>query len=239
MAWPSTGGLTARSAPWAAAVHVKPALLACVLISIALHGCLVLLSRAGSVRIGDGGPTHGRAAVMSVRVVQAPAPLAAPPLVPASSEAPVATNRPTALRAPSPPVAERRTEPSIQAPAEIASAVQIVTTTDGGVEYVPRALLSTVPEPVKPLAIPYPSTGPSEGHFTTVLALFIDESGAVQRVRLDGPMLPPVLDAAAREAFLKARWQPGQVDGRLVKSLIRVEVVFESGRATQTSRPLD
>jgi hypothetical protein len=73
-----------------------------------------------------------------------------------------------------------------------------------------------------------------------VLALFIDESGTVRRVRLDGPLLPPALDTAARDAFLNARWQPGRVDGgRLVKSLIRVEVTFESGQATQTSRPLD
>jgi outer membrane biosynthesis protein TonB len=144
-----------------------------------------------------------------------------------------------AVPTPAPSIVERRIEPPVEAPAEVASAVQVVTTTDGGIEYVPRALLSTVPQPTKPLAIPYPREGPAEGQYTTVLALFIDESGAVRRVRLDGPMLPPALDAAARNAFLNARWQPGQVDGRLVKSLIRVEVVFESGRAMQTSRPLD
>lgn len=239
MAGPSTGGQTARSAPWAAAVHVKPALLACVLISIAVHACLVLLSRGGSIRIGDAGPTHQPATVMSVRVVQAPAPLTAPALVLAKSDAPVATNRTAALPPPVPPLAGPTTKPSVQPPAEIASAVQTVTTTDGGIEYVPRELLTTVPEPTKPLGIPYPITGPAEGRFTTVLALFIDESGAVRRVRLDGPLLPPALDAAARDAFLRARWQPGQVDGRLVKSLIRVEVVFESGHAMQASRPLD
>lgn len=240
MTWLSTGANTARSVPWAAAAQVKPALVACVLISIAAHVCLVLLSRAGSVHVGDGGMTRRHATVMSVRVVPpAPAPLTAPEVPPTEVSVPVPTHRQAAVPPPAPSPAERKIEPLVQAPAEAASAVQIVTTTDGGVEYVPRAMLTMVPEPIRPLAIPYPLTGPAEGQFTTVLALFIDERGVVRQVRLDGPMLPPALDSAARDAFLRARWKPGQLDGRLVKSLIRVEVTFESGRAMLTSRPLN
>jgi hypothetical protein len=40
--------------------------------------------------------------------------------------------------------------------------------------------------------------------------------------------LPPVLEHVARRAFLGTLFRPGQVDGVNVKSLIRVEVVFES-----------
>jgi hypothetical protein len=130
-------------------------------------------------------------------------------------------------------------ERPVEVPPQATTTTTTTTTTDGGVVYVPRALLSEVPEPTQPLYIPYPLDAPLGGPFTTVLALFIDESGTVRRVRLDGALLPPALDAAARDAFLNARWQPGRLDGRLVKSLIRVEVTFESGQATQTSRPLD
>jgi hypothetical protein len=107
------------------------------------------------------------------------------------------------------------------------------------VEYVPRAMLTVVPEPTQPVSISYPRDGPAEGHFKALLALFIDEQGVVQRVRSDGAALPPALEAAARDTFLNARWKPGQMGGRVVGSLIQVEVIFESGYVTQTSRPLD
>jgi hypothetical protein len=61
------------------------------------------------------------------------------------------------------------------------------------------------------------------GRFT----LFIDEAGRVDRIVPDGPSLFPALEDSARAAFSQARFQPGEVDGRQVKSLIRIEVVFE------------
>jgi len=174
---------------------------------------------------------------LSVRVV--PAHVAAFSESAPTSAAISATTNPRSIARTPATVAPERTQPPAETSAEIATTVQVTTTTDGGVEYVPRALLTEVPIPTRPLSIPYPRDGSAEGTFTTVLALFINEQGEVVRVRLDGAALPPELDTAAREAFRSARWRPGRMDGRLVKSLIRVEIMFQSGNAMQTIRSVD
>jgi len=95
-------------------------------------------------------------------------------------------------------------------------------------DYFPRAMLSLVPRPVEPVLIDYPPIDNDEGHYSSELILFIDERGQVARVKVDGDALPPALEAAARSAFLSARFHAGEVEGRAVKSRIRVEVVFDS-----------
>ncbi|BEP38039.1 hypothetical protein GmRootV59_50100 [Variovorax sp. V59] len=60
-----------------------------------------------------------------------------------------------------------------------------------------------------------------------ILSLFIDEQGRVQRVDAEEPTLPPAFEQVAREAFMAAKFSPGEVEGRAVKSRQRVEVVFD------------
>ncbi len=95
-------------------------------------------------------------------------------------------------------------------------------------DYFPRQMLTLGPVVEAAPLIPYPDAGPSLGHFVAVLALYIDESGRVRRARVDGEPLPPMLEQAARESFLAARFKPGELDGMPVKSLIRVEITFDS-----------
>ena len=95
-------------------------------------------------------------------------------------------------------------------------------------DYVPRALLSVAPTPVQAVEVPFPSAVEDVLHVRGELSLFIDERGVVQRVRVDGSPIPPVLEDAARNAFLRARFTPGEVDGRPVRSLIRIEVNFDA-----------
>jgi periplasmic protein TonB len=96
-----------------------------------------------------------------------------------------------------------------------------------GDEFVPRRYLTVVPKATTDITVFYPETSDSVGKRTAILALFIDESGVVQRVRIDGPPLPSDMEDAARNAFLSARFTPGEREGRIVKSLIRIEVTFE------------
>ena len=96
-------------------------------------------------------------------------------------------------------------------------------------DYYPRAALSRAPWPVDAVMIDYPSLDKDAGHYRTELTLFIDERGRVARVRVEGD-LPPPLETAARNAFLSGRFQAGELDGRAVKSRIRVEVVFDNGQ---------
>jgi len=100
---------------------------------------------------------------------------------------------------------------------------------DSDADYYPRAALSLAPEPVGAIVIDYPPIAEDSGHHTSELSLFIDETGRVTRVRVDGQALPPALEQAARAAFTGARFHPGKVDGQAVKSRIRIEVVFDAG----------
>jgi hypothetical protein len=95
-------------------------------------------------------------------------------------------------------------------------------------DYYPRASLSIAPAALDAIVIDYPPIANDSGHHVSELSLFIDEAGRVTRVRVDGRALPPALEEAARVAFMGARFRAGQVDGRAVKSQIRVEVVFEN-----------
>lgn len=178
--------------------------------------------------------------VMHARLsAQAATPPEAPPTIP-SMEAPIPAAQaiadvpppPEDSMTPTAPVAEDQTRAS----AEEASPTALA---DPGDNYFPRPLLSMPPRSSTPVIVPFPEQITEPGRYTTILALFIDENGVVRRVRIDGPSLPKPLEDAARDSFLQAHFQPGEVQGQQVKSLIRVEVVFdntpiESPTATQS-----
>lgn len=97
--------------------------------------------------------------------------------------------------------------------------------------YLPRSRLSLPPVLRSQVALVWPAAAEAEGgHFRAVLALFIDELGVVQKVRVEGSGLPAALEAVARESFLGASFVPGELQGLAVKSLIRVEVRFDAER---------
>ena len=100
----------------------------------------------------------------------------------------------------------------------------------GQFDYVPREFLSLAPVPLSNIEIPFPESVAGEFNIKAQLTLFIDESGYVQRVRVDGPALPPLLEEAAVNVFRQARFALGQVGTQVVRSMIRIEVNFESQR---------
>lgn len=93
--------------------------------------------------------------------------------------------------------------------------------------YVPRPLLSIPPVAQTPVVIAAPDGEDDGERHVGILALFIDEKGQVQWIEGNEPLLPEPFERAAREAFMAARFSPGEVDGHAVKSKVRVEVVFD------------
>ncbi|SEB12151.1 energy transducer TonB [Variovorax sp. YR216] len=128
----------------------------------------------------------------------------------------------------------RRSIPDNSAPTEQApisshiAAPALPTAEEEEREYVPRPQLSSVPVAQGPVIIGAPSDVSDLDRHTAVLSLFIDEDGQVRRIRAEEPRLPEAFEQAAREAFMAARFSPGQVDGKAVKSRVRVEVVFDN-----------
>jgi len=95
-------------------------------------------------------------------------------------------------------------------------------------EFVPRPLLTVPPVALESVILVAPQDQSQIVRHVAVLSLFIDEEGQVLRISASEPMLPPAFEQAAREAFIAARFAPGQLNGIPVKSRVRVEVVFDN-----------
>ncbi|MES2183632.1 MAG: hypothetical protein V4505_03705 [Pseudomonadota bacterium] len=186
---------------------------AAIAASAALH--LVLLAVPGWQGVhGDWAIGQRPSRAMDVRLLQASGagPTEAPAVAAVAAETPPAA-RPVdaSARMPSMPVPEN--SPSRDPAAQ-----------DG---YLPPEKLTRRPQALSDVVIPAAENGaqiggPQVGVFT----LFIDTSGTVRRMVIDGPTLTPGLEALARQAFMAARFSPGEVAGRPVKSLLRIEVDF-------------
>jgi len=96
--------------------------------------------------------------------------------------------------------------------------------------YLPRDVLTVPPKPISPVVIDYPTFDGEADHYTGEFDLLIDDSGGVVRVVRATPDLPGILGNAVCAAFLGARLAPGEVEGRAVRSRIRIEVTFDSRR---------
>jgi protein TonB len=100
------------------------------------------------------------------------------------------------------------------------------------VPYYPRPELDVGPAPQGPILIDFPrgvNEEPGGARHVGRLSLFIDEAGTVRQVAIvpTDPPLPPAMQDAARNAFLQARFAPGQRQGAIVRSRIDIEVTFD------------
>lgn len=63
---------------------------------------------------------------------------------------------------------------------------------------------------------------------TLVLTLWIDERGQVMSFKVDAPDLPEEYTTAVAEAFSAARFAPGEIRGRKVSSVLKVEITHDA-----------
>ncbi|HEY8878141.1 MAG TPA: hypothetical protein VIN03_11285 [Roseateles sp.] len=126
-----------------------------------------------------------------------------------------------------PPASAEAPGPETQPPPPGPPAVGVVEPTF----YVPRAQLSVAPVPRAPVLLQWPDNWPVQKSYSAVLKLYLDEQGRVERVEPDGDaVLPTPLLETARQAFLAASFTPGELNGQAVKSWMRIEVNFETGK---------
>jgi hypothetical protein len=98
------------------------------------------------------------------------------------------------------------------------------------IEYHSRVTLSQPPRPRAPVIIDYPSFDGENDRYTGEFDVFIDDTGGVVRVTTATLDLPGILVSAVREAFLAARFVPGEIGGQPVRARMRIEVTFDSRR---------
>lgn len=206
-------------------------LTACVTGSVALH-LGVLLSAGSHAAVAasadsDRGGSRSKYRAMHVALHQRPpVRLTATPPATGARPAPVAASAPTtALHE------DLDTLPPTGAGLPGTATTSTSESTPAGEaenDYLPRSRLTRGPVPQQSIDLFYPETAPA-GRFRAVLTLFIDEQGVVQRVRFDeadDSGLPPVLEDAARQTFLHSSFAPGEIDGRPIRSRLRIEVEY-------------
>lgn len=196
---------------------------ACAALSVLLH--VVLVPLLGTVNLRPGPPgSPGPARSVEVRMVERDAEAlvqpAAAPQAPAAartealvSSTSVAQRVVPASASPSSPDEPRAQG---QAPGE-----------NGDDAYLPRSALTVPPVARSAIVVPYPVFEADTGHYAARLSLFIDETGSVRRVEIETEDLPEPLKIAVRDVFMSAEFQPGELDGRAVRSRLRVEVSFD------------
>ena len=202
----------AVASTWPSRALRRERLIGCLLVVTAAHAGLVLSS------LHQSAPREGaatRRGAVQVRLVPMPGE-AAPSLVPAQRHAAVSRRGETVRAVDRAPVA-------VATPTIVPAGA-----TDADATYLPRTALSVAPRAVAPVAVAYPSFDGEADHYDGEFELFIDATGVVARVVPQTSDLPPILGHAVREAFLAARFSPGEVDGRAVRSRIRIEVTFDS-----------
>lgn len=206
----------------------------CALTSVAAHA--VALTLFDTARHTDRPDTAGHAvlhamgrAPMHVRTVAAPIARAPEPASPMTVMEPDRTS----------PAPEYVPMPAQEASTVTASSGPSMAAADADMTedamaapaadiYFPRSELTVTPAPRAPVILAAPDDGSAAARRTGVLSLFIDEAGRVQRIVPEEPRLPSRYEEAARAAFMAAVFQPAQRDGTIVKSRIRIEVVFDT-----------
>ncbi|MEY4764182.1 MAG: hypothetical protein RI907_855 [Pseudomonadota bacterium] len=193
-------------------------LLPAVLAASALHAAVWVgfMQRSGSAPNAAPSASQVRAPMQWVRVVSRA------PSLPAVAPAVGPTPPPMLDAAPSPQPTPQPTEPPPEAMPPQAPA-------EGEVTWWPRPQLTQPPVPQTLVSLDFPPDDPETGRHRVVLNVYIDEAGHVQRVQLapDSEPVPSDYFNAARDAFLATRFAPGEIQGQVVKSLIRMEVVFD------------
>ncbi len=207
-------------------------LAACVGGSVVLHAGLILCGTSPVPTTASGGATSatsiGRPAGVQVRLSEIrPPPVPRPQAraVTGWAAQPAAAPAQTRML----PAELDRLEPTGAGPVATPAIPAIATSAaDPDAAYLPRSQLTQAPVPQQSIDLLYPELAPA-GRFRAVLTLFIDDRGVVQRVRIDeadDSGLPPVLEDAARQTFLHSPFTPGELDGRPIRSRLRIEIEY-------------
>jgi TonB family protein len=189
-------------------------LYAALAISFALHATVLSLLHAGA-RSGGTPPSMPSARLDVVLKPPAPAgsgPVAGVPAAARGSASAEATPRPGRDRS-------RTLELPVPAPTYYTS--------------------EQLTRPPRPLSQP-DLTPPQIARFISgyvVLKLWISELGEVASTEVEKSDLPPKISRSAAQAFAKVRFAPGEIDGRPVPSVMRIEVVHgQGGQRVQVRR---
>lgn len=90
--------------------------------------------------------------------------------------------------------------------------------------------LSKRPQPTAPAELDVPEIRPIIAAGTVILKLWINELGYVVSVDVEKSDLPEIFSETAVAAFRSLRFTPGELNGRRVGAVMRIQVTYEDSR---------
>ena len=96
--------------------------------------------------------------------------------------------------------------------------------------------LTKRPLPTSAPGLHAPASAPFAGAGKVVLKVWISELGNVTSVDVEQSDVPEAVSATAAAAFGKLRFIPGEIDGRRVGSILRIEVTYDDAAPGEGAR---
>lgn len=106
----------------------------------------------------------------------------------------------------------------------------------GDEEFVDARLLGLRPAVLDLVALPQPRPDDHRGPGKALFTLFVDRDGHVVRLRVESSDLPAEIEDESKQAFYKARFRPGMIDGHAVNARMQVEIMFDAPAVDAHSR---
>lgn len=97
-------------------------------------------------------------------------------------------------------------------------------------DYYTTDQLTKRPQPTGVADLDKPETSTIIASGKMVLKLWIDDLGDVVDVLVEQSELPEVISRSAVEAFRRLHFVPGELKGRRVGSVMRIEIIYDDGR---------
>jgi len=186
-------------------------------LSCLLHALVVALPLLGERTAGAAWPASAAgSASLAVTLTAASRPAAPPAGTAAADAQPLPVPAPLAVGADEP----------VAPPANGADLVPVAAPA-----YYPAAQLSKRPQPAAIPELDAPELMAIVASGKLVVVLWIDDGGKVTRAEVERTDLPEAFARAALAAFLRARFLPGERDGRQVASIMRIEASYDDHRA--------
>lgn len=140
-----------------------------------------------------------------------------------------------AVAPPPKPLAPSKQTASAKAPQAVKAPEQEYPVVNGliaGPWYYTSRYLHRRPSPLKPIRPAYPEEADSV-RGTVVIRLLISPEGSVDSYKIEAAAPEGLFEASVVEAFAKASYVPGAINGQAVRSQLLIEVSFEPGLSPQ------
>jgi TonB family protein len=208
---------------------MKPAsdskrLFACLIVSCLLHGALFFMPFLGESTSASQPLLQGGQKLQPPRTLNATLALEKKSAFAVAEVSPVFAGGGSTAHAPAERTADEEPRPALN------RAVGIGLLPIPAPTYYTTDQLTKRPQPTTAAELDAPEIKPILASGTIILKLWISELGDVISVEIEKTDLPELFAKTAVAAFRNLRFVPGEINGRPVGTMMRIEITYDDGR---------